>query len=137
MSVGSSRHASSSTSSAAGTPETPIATVAQNLLFARLVAGEETPAGEVPPTYDAAIHAAPSVGGRGARSVSRGASRSASGSRRRRSDVSNAGTVREFRDRLVEEPDEEENVEADEDEGDGREERGRGRPSSRDVSRVR
>ncbi|GAA6055120.1 hypothetical protein JCM3770_007450 [Rhodotorula araucariae] len=33
----------------------PIATLEQNLLLARLIAGETTPAGETPPTYDAAV----------------------------------------------------------------------------------
>ncbi|KAI5477665.1 arrestin domain protein [Pseudohyphozyma bogoriensis] len=40
----------------------PIATLEQNLLFARLVAGEENSAGEVPPTYDAVLANAPSAG---------------------------------------------------------------------------
>lgn len=35
----------------------PVATLAQNMLFARLVAGEETPAGEIPPTYETALTA--------------------------------------------------------------------------------
>ena len=39
-----------------------IATLEQNMLFARLVAGEETPAGEVPPTYQAVISHDPSAG---------------------------------------------------------------------------
>ncbi|KAL8293022.1 hypothetical protein RQP46_000716 [Phenoliferia psychrophenolica] len=38
-----------------------IATIEQNLLFARLVAGEETPAGEVPPSYNAVITHDPSA----------------------------------------------------------------------------
>ncbi|GAA5921978.1 hypothetical protein JCM3775_003447 [Rhodotorula graminis] len=33
----------------------PIATLEQNLLLARLIAGETTPAGETPPTYDAVV----------------------------------------------------------------------------------
>lgn len=137
MSVGSSRsHASGAGAGAHGGP--PVATLAQNLLFARLVAGEETPSGEVPPTYDAAIYAPSTAGRRASRSGSRGASRSASGSRRR-SDVS-VGTVMEFRHRLGDQPEEEEEhadgFEADADEeGDEREERGRGRSSSRNVSR--
>ncbi|KAM0749112.1 hypothetical protein T439DRAFT_327607 [Meredithblackwellia eburnea MCA 4105] len=39
-----------------------VTTVEQNMLFARLVAGEETPAGEVPPTYQAVINHDPSAG---------------------------------------------------------------------------
>ncbi|ORY70767.1 or S-antigen, C-terminal domain-domain-containing protein [Leucosporidium creatinivorum] len=142
MSVGSSRNAHSLSGAGAGAGghrDPPVATLAQNLLFARLVAGEETPSGEVPPTYDAAIHAPLSTGRRTSRSGSRGASRSASGSRRRRSDVS-TGTVTEFRQRLGDQLEEEEEhaegFEADADEDDDeREERGRGRSSSRNVSR--
>ncbi|GAA5823094.1 hypothetical protein JCM11251_007483 [Rhodosporidiobolus azoricus] len=35
--------------------EAPVATLEQNLLFARLVSGETTPAGETPPTYDTVV----------------------------------------------------------------------------------
>ncbi|GAA5897870.1 hypothetical protein JCM6882_005100 [Rhodosporidiobolus microsporus] len=35
--------------------DAPVATLEQNLLFARLVSGETTPAGETPPTYDAVV----------------------------------------------------------------------------------
>ncbi|GAA6003870.1 hypothetical protein JCM10207_006445 [Rhodosporidiobolus poonsookiae] len=35
--------------------EAPVATLEQNLLFARLISGETTPAGETPPTYDAVV----------------------------------------------------------------------------------
>lgn len=37
------------------THRSPVTTLEQSLLFARLVAGEETPAGEVPPAYDAVL----------------------------------------------------------------------------------
>ena len=144
MSVGSSRHAhaASGTISPNGHHAAPVTTLAQSMLFARLVAGEETPAGEVPPTYDAALAAPVSSTsrGRGGRSGSRGGggsrssgSGSGGGSRRRRSDVS-AGTIVELRQRLVEEPEEEEERGFDADE-EG--ERDRGRATSRDVSRGR
>ncbi|BGP50375.1 hypothetical protein JCM10450v2_006294 [Rhodotorula kratochvilovae] len=40
----------------------PIATLEQNLLLARLIAGETTPAGETPPTYDAVVDGTAQVG---------------------------------------------------------------------------
>lgn len=33
----------------------PVASLEQNLLFARLISGETTPAGETPPTYEAVV----------------------------------------------------------------------------------
>lgn len=42
--------------SASNHPPPQIATLEQSMQYARLVAGEETPAGEVPPSYETAVH---------------------------------------------------------------------------------
>lgn len=53
---------SSTTHRSHSTTAAPIATLEQNLLLARLIAGETTPAGETPPTYDAVVDGSAPLG---------------------------------------------------------------------------
>ncbi|GAA5969490.1 hypothetical protein JCM11641_008132 [Rhodosporidiobolus odoratus] len=47
--------------------DAPVATLEQNLLFARLISGETTPAGETPPTYEAVVEGSAPGGSAGVR----------------------------------------------------------------------
>ncbi|GAA5859063.1 hypothetical protein JCM8547_003988 [Rhodosporidiobolus lusitaniae] len=55
-------HLSLNPSSSSRSHDPPVATLEQNLLFARLISGETTPAGETPPTYDAVVEGMAPVG---------------------------------------------------------------------------